>query len=63
MHKPTHHPQISKRADRWWVLNCPECQGAVDAAVPIGIGLPLESRYEAEMLRENHLRRRIRNIS
>lgn len=57
MHSRLHHPRISKRADGQWVLECPECQTAGDVPVPIGIGMPLQSEYEAEMLRENHLRR------
>jgi len=52
-----HHPQISMRADGWWVVDCLECERAGDGAVPIGIGMPLPSQRVAEMLRENHLRR------
>jgi len=39
------------------VLDCPECQEPGGVAVPIGIGMPLQSQHVAEMLRENHLRR------
>ena len=57
MHSRLHHPQISQRADGQWVVECPECQAPGEVPVPIGIGLPLQSEYVAEMLRENHLRR------
>ena len=46
-----------QRADGQWVVECPECQAPGEVPVPIGIGLPLQSEYVAEMLRENHLRR------
>jgi hypothetical protein len=58
MHSPSHHPQISRRNDGQWVVSCPECQRDHGTAVPIGIGLPLESHHMAEMLRDNHLGRR-----
>lgn len=57
MHSRLHHPQVSQRADGRWVVECPECQAARDVSLPIGIGLPLQSEYVAEMLLENHLRR------
>ena len=51
-----HHPQVSKRNDGRWVLNCPECQlDAGNRAVPIGMGLPVESEYIAMRLQENHV--------
>ena len=51
-----HHPQVSRRNDGRWVLNCPECQlDSRNGAVPIGIGLPVESEYIATRLQENHV--------
>ena len=51
-----HHPQVSRRNDGRWVLNCPECQlDSRNRAVPIGIGLPVESEDIAMQLQENHV--------
>ena len=51
-----HHPQVSRRNDGRWVLNCPECQlYSNNRALPIGIGLAVESEYVAKQLRENHV--------
>jgi len=51
-----HHPQVSRRNDGRWVLNCPECQlDSSNRAVPIGIGLPVKSEYIAIRLQENHV--------
>ncbi len=55
MHNPTHRPEISRRNDGQWVVNCPECQRDRWTAVPIGIGMPVQSHRVAEMLRDNHL--------
>ncbi len=55
MHNPSHHPQIARRNDGQWVVNCPECQRDHGAAVPIGIGMPIQSQSIAEMLRDNHV--------
>jgi hypothetical protein len=53
-----HHPQVSRRNDGRWVLNCPECQlESRNRAVPIGIGLPVESEDIAMRLQENHVGR------
>jgi hypothetical protein len=59
MRDPHHHPTISRHDDRW-VVNCPECRVAARARhdgygeLPIGIGMPLESKLTAERLRDNH---------
>jgi hypothetical protein len=43
------------------MLTCSECLGTPEDELPIGIGIPLESRQTAERLRENHLGRPIMN--
>ncbi len=54
-----HHPTI-RRHGECWMLDCPECQRDARARqygheeLPIGIGMPLDSRLTAEMLQENH---------
>ncbi len=51
-----HHPQVSRRNDGRWVLNCLECQrDARHGSVPIGIGLPVECEDVAKRLQENHV--------
>jgi hypothetical protein len=50
-----HHPRISMRRDGRWVVRCIECQRSAGVTgMPIGIGLPLRSEREAQMIRENH---------
>ena len=54
-----HQPTI-RRHGECWVLDCPQCQRDARARqygheeLPIGIGMPLDSRLTAEMLQENH---------
>ena len=52
-----HYPQVSRRNDGRWVLNCPECQldSRNNKDLPIGIGLPVASEYIATRLQENHV--------
>jgi hypothetical protein len=57
-----HHPNISTTADGRWVVVCPQCE-AHHQPLPIGIGMPLESRLTAERLRENHTGRPLSNLS
>jgi hypothetical protein len=63
MNNHSHHPQVSRRVDGQWVVTCAECQRAKGAAVPIGIGLPVQSHLVAEMLRDNHQGRPARAVS
>jgi hypothetical protein len=53
MHSP-HQPKIARRPDGSWVVECAECRADRTSDVPIGIGMPLERRETAELLRENH---------
>ncbi len=55
-----HHPKITQRPDRTWVVECPQCRNDITSAVPIGIGMPLRDRETAERLRENHATRPVR---
>ena len=54
-----HHPTI-RRHHQCWVVDCPECLQAAQSRneghgdLPIGIGMPLESRLTAERMKENH---------
>jgi hypothetical protein len=53
---------ITRRADGFWVIKCPEC--AKDrAATPIGIDMPLESLQTAELLRTNHVGHQVQRPS
>ena len=48
-------PDGLERNDGQWVLNCPECQRDSRSALPIGIGIPLETEDTARRLHENHV--------
>jgi hypothetical protein len=49
-----HHPRITQRPDRTWVVDCPQCRNDLHSDLPVGIGMPLRDRETAERLRENH---------
>ena len=49
-----HHPSVTQRTDRTWVVDCAECRNDPTSAVPIGIGMPLQDQETAERLRDNH---------
>ena len=52
-----HHPSVVRRKDGRWEVRCPHCLLQTETeALPIGIGLPLESEFAARMLQENHHR-------
>jgi hypothetical protein len=55
-----HHPKVSQRPDRTWVVECAQCRNDLASTVPIGIGMPLRDRETAERLRENHAARPVR---
>jgi hypothetical protein len=55
-----HHPKIAQRADRTWVVECPQCRNDLASTIPIGIGMPLRDRETAERLRDNHAARPLR---
>ena len=58
MQGAVHHPRVMRSRDGRWVVWCPECQrtGAMEA--PIGIGMPVQSQLEAQLMRDNHGARR-----
>jgi hypothetical protein len=58
-----HHPKISQRPDRAWVVECAQCRNDVASTVPIGIGMPLRDRETAERLRDNHAARPVRAVA
>ena len=37
-----HHPKITQRPDRTWVVECAQCRNDLTSTVPIGIGMPLQ---------------------
>jgi hypothetical protein len=53
-----HHPRVTQRPDRTWVVECAQCRHDPASTVPIGIGMPLQDRETA--VRENHAARPIR---
>ena len=58
-----HHPEVLKLGDGRWIVRCPQCLRAGKTETPIGIGTPLESEYEAQLIRDNHLSRRGKRTS
>jgi hypothetical protein len=55
-----HHPKVTERPDRTWVVECAQCRHDRHSTVPIGIGMPLRDRETAERLRDNHAARPVR---
>ena len=55
-----HHPKVTQRPDRAWVVECAQCRNDLASTVPIGIGMPLRDRETAERLRDNHAARPVR---
>ena len=56
--RKVHHPKIAQRGDRRWVVVCEDCERDHEAATPIGINTPVDSREKAQLLWENHCERR-----
>jgi hypothetical protein len=48
------HPRLVLREHRRWEVRCPDCQRSQDGARPIGIGIPIVNRFEAEGVVRNH---------
>jgi hypothetical protein len=55
-----HHPKVTQRPDRTWMVECAQCRNDLTSTVPIGIGMPLRDRETAERLRDNHAARPVR---
>jgi hypothetical protein len=55
-----HHPKVTQRPGRAWVVECAQCRNDPASSVPIGIGMPLRDRETAERLRDNHAARPVR---
>jgi hypothetical protein len=49
-----HQPQLVKLADERYAVRCQQCELRSDEDVPIGIGVPISSRAEAEAILRNH---------
>lgn len=50
---PNHKPKLVHRlVDDTWMVDCLECRD--EGNPPIGIGLPVQDRIAAEMIRDNH---------
>ncbi len=58
-----HHPSVTQRPDRTWVVDRAQCRNDPTPAVPIGIGMPLQERETAERLRDNHAARAVRAVA
>ena len=51
-----HHPKLMCRADGRYEVRCPRCAEVPHHDPPIGIGLPVSNRAEAEGMVANHSR-------
>ena len=49
-----HHPELVGRADGRWMVRCRQCETRRDQTTPIGIGVPIVNRFEAESISTNH---------
>jgi hypothetical protein len=49
-----HQPRLIYHQDGRWEVRCLDCQRAHDSATPIGIGMPIVNRDEAEAIARNH---------
>jgi hypothetical protein len=49
-----HSPRLFKRPDGRFEIRCHQCERMEDQAPPIGIGMPITNRTEAESIARNH---------
>ena len=47
-------PKLVQRPDGRYEIRCPQCERMGSGSRPIGIGLPVTSRAEAESIARNH---------
>jgi hypothetical protein len=52
-----HSPRIVQRPDGRWEVQCSDCQRRTVEQPPVGIGLPILNRSEAEAIARNHQQR------
>jgi hypothetical protein len=57
-----HHPEVLRSSDGRWMVRCPECERTGATEAPIGIGSPVRSEHEAQLMRDNHVARRGRPV-
>jgi hypothetical protein len=53
-----HHPEVVRSSDGLWAVICPECQRTTAMEGLIGIGTPVQSKHEAQLMRDNHVAKR-----
>ena len=49
-----HRPQLMQRPDGRYEVRCGECERRIDRPLPVGIGVPITNRFEAESILRNH---------
>jgi hypothetical protein len=52
--RPRHKPVVHRRTDGFWEVTCVGCWLDTAFEMPIGIGLPVRSRSDAERILQNH---------
>ena len=58
MPRRTHKPELKLRTDGRWEVRCAECECRVDQSLPVGIGVPITNKFEAQSILRNHERHR-----
>ena len=51
-----HTPRLAHRLDGRFEVRCPQCESTMDQR-PLGIGMPITNRAEAEFMVRNHANR------
>jgi hypothetical protein len=51
---PCHEPIVHRRSDGLWEVVCLGCWLDSSVELPVGIGLPIKSRSDAERILQNH---------
>jgi hypothetical protein len=49
-----HQPRLVRLTDGRYVVRCEQCERGTGVSVPIGIGVPISNRFEAESIFRNH---------
>lgn len=54
VHQAGHQPRLLRLGDGRYAVRCEQCEARQGASVPIGIGIPISSGFEAESIYRNH---------
>jgi hypothetical protein len=54
LHHAGHQPRLLRLTDGRYAVHCQQCEQRKDATVPVGIGVAITNRFEAESIYRNH---------